>query len=160
MAVGFPTHEDYYSPEVWDYDLEETAPRPPIRIDALAVALLILMIFLAYQLLTDGRREGSNKAEVVEVLQETGELTIESVESTEGQESIDLKPEDIGPSSPPIDPSSIIYPYDEYWITQGLHGMSYGHLAIDLAAGKVQLSNHLSRVPSPPITSTNMGIRR
>ncbi|MBX7252935.1 MAG: M23 family metallopeptidase, partial [Candidatus Promineofilum sp.] len=26
-------------------------------------------------------------------------------------------------------------PYDEYFLTQGLHGESYGHLAIDIAAG-------------------------
>ena len=26
-------------------------------------------------------------------------------------------------------------PYDEYFLTQGLHGESYGHLAVDIAAG-------------------------
>lgn len=26
-------------------------------------------------------------------------------------------------------------PYDEYFLTQGIHGQSYGHLAIDIAAG-------------------------
>jgi len=29
----------------------------------------------------------------------------------------------------------IALPYDEYFLTQGLHGESYGHLAIDIAAG-------------------------
>lgn len=136
MAVGFPTHEEYYAQEVWEYDPVETAPRPPIRIDALAIALLILMIFLAYQLLNDSRREHSNNIEVGEVLQETGEGAIESFESNESQESIDRTTDNLAPASPPIDASTIIYPYDDYWLTQGLHGMSYGHLAIDLAAGK------------------------
>jgi murein DD-endopeptidase MepM/ murein hydrolase activator NlpD len=27
-------------------------------------------------------------------------------------------------------------PYDSYWVTQGLHGASYGHLAVDLKAGQ------------------------
>ncbi len=31
--------------------------------------------------------------------------------------------------------TDFIAPYDEYVITQGLHGYSYGHMAIDLAAG-------------------------
>jgi murein DD-endopeptidase MepM/ murein hydrolase activator NlpD len=34
------------------------------------------------------------------------------------------------------DPYALSYPYDNYWLTQGLHGASYGHAAIDLAAGK------------------------
>ena len=31
--------------------------------------------------------------------------------------------------------TTIAMPYDEYFLTQGLHGESYGHLAIDIAAG-------------------------
>jgi len=34
------------------------------------------------------------------------------------------------------DESIFIAPYDDYVITQGLHGFSYGHMAVDLAAGK------------------------
>lgn len=35
------------------------------------------------------------------------------------------------------DPTLVIAPYlTEYWITQGVHGTSYGHAAIDLAAGE------------------------
>lgn len=34
------------------------------------------------------------------------------------------------------DPTTIIAPYDEYILTQGIHGLSYGHMAIDIAAGK------------------------
>lgn len=36
----------------------------------------------------------------------------------------------------PPDPGSIIVPYDEFVITQGLHGASYGQMAVDIAAGK------------------------
>ena len=31
---------------------------------------------------------------------------------------------------------AIIAPYDSYVVTQGLHGYSYGHAAVDLSAGK------------------------
>lgn len=45
---------------------------------------------------------------------------------------------------PPVDPAAtpdlssslaVGLPYDEYFLTQGLHGESYGHLAVDIAAG-------------------------
>ncbi len=34
------------------------------------------------------------------------------------------------------DPTVVMAPYTNYQITQGLHGYSYGHMAIDLAAGR------------------------
>ncbi|HNB51928.1 MAG TPA: M23 family metallopeptidase [Anaerolineales bacterium] len=37
---------------------------------------------------------------------------------------------------PSGDPLAFAPPYTDYTITQGLHGQSYGHLAIDLAAGR------------------------
>ncbi len=43
-----------------------------------------------------------------------------------------------GREIPPIviDDSSIVAPYDQYTLTQGPHGFSYGHMAIDITAGK------------------------
>lgn len=35
-----------------------------------------------------------------------------------------------------VDPTLFAAPYDHYLITQGPHGFSYGHMAIDIAAGK------------------------
>ena len=43
------------------------------------------------------------------------------------------------PVAPPAalsGPEAFVIPYAEYWVTQGPHGMSYGHYAIDIAAGK------------------------
>ncbi len=41
------------------------------------------------------------------------------------------------PRVPPLpDQGAIIAPYDEFIVTQGIHGLSYGHMAIDIAAGK------------------------
>lgn len=42
------------------------------------------------------------------------------------------------PGDPAADPAwhtVIAMPYDEYFLTQGVHGQSYGHYAIDIAAG-------------------------
>lgn len=44
----------------------------------------------------------------------------------------------IATDSPAADPNwhtLIAVPYDEYFLTQGVHGQSYGHYAIDIAAG-------------------------
>ncbi len=38
--------------------------------------------------------------------------------------------------TPSGDPLAFAAPYTEYTLTQGLHGQAYGHLAIDLAAGR------------------------
>jgi murein DD-endopeptidase MepM/ murein hydrolase activator NlpD len=35
-----------------------------------------------------------------------------------------------------VDDSMFVSPYKEYTLTQGPHGFSYGHMAIDIAAGK------------------------
>lgn len=44
--------------------------------------------------------------------------------------------EEAGPAVPlPYDPASFSTVYDNYVLTQGPHGMSYGHYAIDIAAG-------------------------
>jgi len=41
-----------------------------------------------------------------------------------------------GKNLEPKDEPRFIAPYDNYTITQDLHGSSYGHMAIDLSAGK------------------------
>jgi murein DD-endopeptidase MepM/ murein hydrolase activator NlpD len=43
---------------------------------------------------------------------------------------------DVAIEAAPIGPAAIAYPYDNYTLTQGPHGYSYGHMAIDIAAGK------------------------
>jgi murein DD-endopeptidase MepM/ murein hydrolase activator NlpD len=40
------------------------------------------------------------------------------------------------PTSISHDPLLFVSPYDDFTLTQGPHGFSYGHMAIDIAAGK------------------------
>jgi murein DD-endopeptidase MepM/ murein hydrolase activator NlpD len=40
------------------------------------------------------------------------------------------------PEASAADPAAIAAPYDTYVVTQGPHGASYGHMAIDIAAGE------------------------
>ncbi len=44
-------------------------------------------------------------------------------------------PDQAGPEADPVWHTTIAMPYDEYFLTQGTHGESYGHLAVDIAAG-------------------------
>ena len=44
-------------------------------------------------------------------------------------------PGDVAPTPDLSSSLAIGLPYDEYFLTQGLHGESYGHLAVDIAAG-------------------------
>lgn len=41
--------------------------------------------------------------------------------------------ETLGPHNKPI---AMAYPYEDFWFTQGIHGGSYGHKAIDIKAGQ------------------------
>jgi murein DD-endopeptidase MepM/ murein hydrolase activator NlpD len=47
-----------------------------------------------------------------------------------------LMPAETEAISDPIDPTAFGAPYLSYVITQGPHGSSYGHMAVDLAAGE------------------------
>ena len=47
-----------------------------------------------------------------------------------------LTTESAGREIEPFDESTFRSPYDHYVITQDLHGFSYGHLAVDISAGK------------------------
>ena len=77
------------------------------RLDIVALAALIFALFLGANLLF--ARGNSHQP---------------------GKESSKLE-------SPPVtDPAAIAAPYSHYTVTQGPHGASYGHMAIDIAAGK------------------------
>ena len=60
MAVGYPPPEEPLATAVWELPAYESFPEAdgqlPIRIDALAIALLILAVFLAIQLFSDRSR--------------------------------------------------------------------------------------------------------
>lgn len=45
-------------------------------------------------------------------------------------------PAKIGEITFPADSLTFVAPYKKYALTQGIHGMSYGHMAIDIAAGR------------------------
>lgn len=85
--------------------------------NGLSVVALIIMLFLLFNLFHD---------------RQTASATPLSNPPT----SLPAPTATTQPEPPAPDPSAIRAPYDEYILTQGPHGQSYGHLAIDLTAGK------------------------
>jgi hypothetical protein len=88
--------------------------------DALTWFALIFMLFMGFNLLKDRVTHPSSPI--------THELVVPMV----------VGASDIGEDkkAKSLDQSAIAPPYDHYTITQGPHGFSYGHMAIDLTAGK------------------------
>ena len=95
------------------------------KVNGLTIVSVAFLIFLIYQALP-GR--SSAAIDHPQQLPATGG----QIENTQEIST----PEADAVSDPSSDPDSVFAPYAEYTLTQGLHGYSYGHMAIDLAAGK------------------------
>jgi murein DD-endopeptidase MepM/ murein hydrolase activator NlpD len=79
------------------------------RIDGLSIVALALILLLGASLLNDASPSAGMAA---------------------------AQPTAIPSAVPTPDPEAFAAPYPSFTLTQGLHGASYGHLAIDLAAGE------------------------
>jgi murein DD-endopeptidase MepM/ murein hydrolase activator NlpD len=129
MATRVPSQDENYYLPIFEELANGEWQTPGRKIDPLVLVLLGLLAFLTVQLVLDARRGGT-----VSKLVTGNSITSES----EGTEDIVVS-SSVGQSNPQVAPADlnlVIFPYDNYWITQGPHGMSYGHLAIDIAAGK------------------------
>jgi len=107
-----------------------TYQEPQIRtgIDGITLVAVLLILFGGLMVYRDFR-SGSKPLIRSGVGDETmipGDAEINSGDVGSGQAV---------PSSVEIE-SRILSPYDQYTLTQGPHGFSYGHMAIDITAGK------------------------
>jgi len=106
-------------------------PQTQQSFDSLALVALVLIVFGGFMVFRDINSKNKD-------LPIGGEMAANQIAA----DSIDpqAQTEDVGsgraaPSSA-IDPSLAAPPYDQYTLTQGPHGFSYGHMAIDITAGK------------------------
>lgn len=95
------------------------------KVNGLTIVSVAFLIFLIYQVLPD---RSSAAIDHPQQLSDTGGQL---------QDAQDISaPQAEAVSEASSDPDRVAAPYAEYALTQGLHGYSYGHMAIDLAAGK------------------------
>lgn len=91
------------------------------RINGISLVGVVMLAFFGIVLLTD--RSSTASAASQGLLNETPT-----------QPAPEVVPVPVETST--SDPAAIRYPYDDYILTQGPHGASYGQMAIDLTAGK------------------------
>lgn len=91
------------------------------RVDGLTLVAMALILFMGFNVLRDRLRTAQAaappQAETISVAQ-AAPLQEESTSWSEAEQL------------------AVAAPYEHYVLTQGLHGYSYGQMAIDLAAGK------------------------
>jgi murein DD-endopeptidase MepM/ murein hydrolase activator NlpD len=102
------------------------------RLDGLTIVGVAFLIFIAFNVLSDRGwfSSGShllNQPRPVSADASSLPSTPEALGETTQVDSAQIQAGD---------PDALAWPYTNYEITQGPHGMSYGHIAIDLSAGK------------------------
>ena len=104
-----------------------------VHIDGLTLVAVFLVLFMGFNVLRDrGLTAPSASGEGQEALATVVTGLPEDKVSTGGVENS-------SPSENSFqveDPDAIASPYDEYILTQGIHGEWYGQMAIDISAGK------------------------
>ena len=123
MTTSYYPEEDWYAGE-WFAEEEpfDYGPqRSPVPIDLVIIAVVAVVIA--------GLVTGLSRL-----------VTIDPVRTATPSQPRERAVEDqpavpVAPPLPPADPDAFIIPYTNYQLTQGPHGMSYGHYAIDIAAG-------------------------
>lgn len=104
---------------------------PKRGFDGLTLAAFAFIVFAVLVLVRDMRSQ-----DAVSMIVGEGSKIQQATGSKEASE--DSKEIGSGRDVPisMVNDSLVAAPYDQYTLTQGLHGFSYGHMAIDISAGK------------------------
>jgi murein DD-endopeptidase MepM/ murein hydrolase activator NlpD len=110
--------------------------------DGLTFVAVVLFLFLGFNLFKDMGSDVAvaQGAEVSPFNPPSDTLSLYAIGLNEAaggvEKDVDESDTEEAESPKETDPSAFAAPYKHYQITQGPHGFSYGHMAIDLAAGK------------------------
>lgn len=98
------------------------------RVDELTIVALAFLAFIGLNIVRDQGWLGGlfdfNSRPAAQV-ESAADIRSAEVASTQLSSGMQLT----------YDPAAIAYPYDHFTLTQGPHGVDYGHLAIDITAG-------------------------
>lgn len=111
------------------------------RLDGLFLVAICLVAFMVFNVWQDRdivqtAQAAANAQPVVTANLEASDPALAQNASDQGQAvqpQASLTGSQTNTAKP--DPRAFASPYDDFELTQGLHGVSYGHLAIDIAAG-------------------------
>jgi murein DD-endopeptidase MepM/ murein hydrolase activator NlpD len=120
----YPQENDWYDGD-WAYEEaydDDAADRGFVQVDIVALAAVLLVVLLLVGALS--RVSFSSPALPA------------APEQNQEEEVKEPPPLHPAPVLPAPGAETFVLPYTSYILTQGPHGMSYGHYAIDLAAGK------------------------
>ena len=102
----------------------------------MTLAAILFIAFLGLVLISDLLVPQTGQTLAVESIPESAKVDPAVVE----QAAADPEDQEIGSGrekpSNSADPKAFAAPYEQYTLTQGPHGYSYGHMAIDIAAGE------------------------
>lgn len=139
MASTYYDYDQEWDPTYWVDDDGGYARAAGIPVDIIVLllaALVALLLILGVITLV-----GQNPAPSVPFEQvapvpaappATADITVPNTQPQQRSTERQARPVEVLP----LGPDSFVLPYDDYILTQGPHGMSYGHYAIDIAAGK------------------------
>lgn len=127
-----------------EIEYPEETPLPALQIDGLALVGIALALYMAFYTLSQvfshpqaGPSAALQSAPRELALPAPGNPELAQASASPSEQGAlyaaaiwDAPPGATG------DPYTFLAPYSDYTLTQGPHGQSYGHLAIDLAAGR------------------------
>ncbi len=110
------------------------------RIDGLFLTALCMIAFMAFNVWQDQHTLRSAQAATLHNPESSPDqippiFTANFEPDESGPATLQAAPANGEPTSS-ADPRAFASPYEKFSLTQGIHGMDYGHLAVDIAAGK------------------------
>jgi murein DD-endopeptidase MepM/ murein hydrolase activator NlpD len=128
MTTSYYPEEDWYAGD-WYAEAEFVEYYPAQkRIPVDLILLAVVAMVIAGLVVGLSRLVASSPGQAVTIPQ--------SQDQAREQEDVEPPPMPVAPPLDTADPEAFLMPYTIYELTQGPHGMSYGHYAIDIAAGK------------------------
>jgi murein DD-endopeptidase MepM/ murein hydrolase activator NlpD len=102
--------------------------------DGLTIAAVGVIVLMGFGLLRDAGvfSAGANRALFAG---STGPMQLKTTKEESGIEVENARAKSVI-AADQIDADTIAAPYDHFIVSQGLHGADYGHMAIDISAGK------------------------
>jgi murein DD-endopeptidase MepM/ murein hydrolase activator NlpD len=101
--------------------------------DGLTIAAIGIIVLMGFGLLRDAGVFGAGAKEALTASSASPTQALAMQKSGTGGEKAQA---DSVTAADQIDADAIAAPYDHFIVTQGIHGAEYGHMAIDISAGK------------------------